>query len=643
MNLLYRPYTWLLRNILSNSSLQDAEKAHKILPPRLRSLGLLPDSCTVTDFYFENDIVENTVMLAGLGGSVRGNLFYLLDELNTSQAFDDYTIYVRTLEHTHDYVQRVIAERNWHRTIPVEDTVEYDRLLTSVKYVLTEVNMPTSWAKKPEQVYINLWHGTPLKHMGCDKNARTDHTMGVKQRDFSWADYLIYPSHYMRDHMLSAYRIGPLVQGSAVMLGYPRTGGLLRALQEGETALRVELAPNGESVFAYMPTWKDYLKPDKVVEECDMFLRFADDHLRDDQILYVNLHHKLDDSIDYSSFRHVKKFPDRCDLYQYLAATDALVTDYSSILFDYLATEKHIVLFCPDYERYRKKRGLYLDFDELPFDIAHTPQETIKALNRGKTIDDEPAQQEFCSFDSAGNAALLSTLLTDAPSSSLAVERLGDGCTPSLMLFVENGADTAHAPLLEGLLATHCENDYHLYLGCDRQLVEKNRKTAYPLLFDFSVMGVNTEPHWGSLGRRVRRLVEAGHLPFNIAIRYLAQEYWLAAQRAWGTSPFAAIVAADIVNPDTLLALALSGCPFALLFGEPLKKAILEEDRFLKDAVGHALSNSTIVLVPDTDMRTFVHRTFGEDIPVNIASDAAAYEEVLKALTCKNESVAQRP
>ena len=154
MNLLYRPYTWLLRNILSNSSLQDAEKAHKILPPRLRSLGLLPDSCTVTDFYFENDIVENTVMLAGLGGSVRGNLFYLLDELNTSQAFDDYTIYVRTLEHTHDYVQRVIVERNWHRTIPVEDTVEYDRLLTSVKYVLTEVNMPTSWAKKIGRAHV---------------------------------------------------------------------------------------------------------------------------------------------------------------------------------------------------------------------------------------------------------------------------------------------------------------------------------------------------------------------------------------------------------------------------------------------------------------------------------------------------------
>ncbi len=97
------------------------------------------------------------------------------------------------------------------------------------------------------------------------------------------------------------------------------------------------------------------------------------------------------------------------------------------------------------------------------------------------------------------------------------------------------------------------------------------------------------------------------------------------------------------MNPDTLLALALSGRPFALLFGEPLKKAVLEEGRFLKDAVGHALSNSTIVLVPDTDMRTFVHRTFGEDIPVSIAPDAAACEKALKALACKNESEARRP
>ena len=417
---------WALRN--SNSGLTDVER-YRLVAQSLRKLGLSDDGRTVTDYYFENDVEENAIMLVGLGSSVRGNLFYLLEELNSSERFEDYRIYVKTSPETIDHLRDLIDRHNWHRTTPVADPVEYDQLLARVKYVLTEVNMPTSWVTKPCQVYINIWHGTPLKNLGSDKHARNNHLSGVKQRDFVNADYLLYPNYYTKDHMAEAYRVGNLLQGNALMLGYPRTGGMLQAAEQAGEALREQLAPRGENVFAYMPTWKDYLKPEQVVSECVELLEYLDAHLDSDQILYVNLHHKINDSVDYDQFEHIRQFPAALDTYQVLAVADALITDYSSVFFDYLATGRHIILYCPDLALYEKKRGTYLDIASLPFDIAYTKEAVFAALSRGKTCDDDNAQATFCPFDTSENARKLCSLFQETPDPDLAI-RAAPAMTP---------------------------------------------------------------------------------------------------------------------------------------------------------------------------------------------------------------------
>ena len=102
-----------------------------------------------------------------------------------------------------------------------------------------------------------------------------------------------------------------------------------------------------------MPTWKDYLMVVQVVAESKELLDYLDANLREDQILYVNLHHRVSDSLDYSQFKRIRQFPPTVDSYKLLALTDALITDYSSVFYDYLALRRQIGLYCADYELYR--------------------------------------------------------------------------------------------------------------------------------------------------------------------------------------------------------------------------------------------------------------------------------------------------
>lgn len=279
---------------------------------------------TVTDYYYDSKIVPGRVVLMGLGKNVRGSMQYILNELNHNDAFKDFHIYVKTAKDTEEIVKTYIRQNGWSRTEAVTPDSVYMELIETAQFLLTEVYLTAAWVKKEGQMYINIWHGTPLKKLGLAKNAKGKHKNGIQQSNFIDADYLLYPNDYTKKHMLESYKVADLMPGKVLKLGYPRTGGMLEAAQSDQTELRKMLAPNGEHIYAYMPTWKDYLKVDQVVAESKELLDYLDANLREDQILYVNLHHRVSDSLDYSQFKRIRQFPPTVDSYKLLALTDAL-------------------------------------------------------------------------------------------------------------------------------------------------------------------------------------------------------------------------------------------------------------------------------------------------------------------------------
>ncbi len=588
---------------------------------------------TVTDYYYDSKIVPGRVVLMGLGKNVRGSMQYILNELNHNDAFKDFHIYVKTAKDTEEIVKTYIRQNGWSRTEAVTPDSVYMELIETAQFLLTEVYLTAAWVKKEGQMYINIWHGTPLKKLGLAKNAKGKHKNGIQQSNFIDADYLLYPNDYTKKHMLESYKVADLMPGKVLKLGYPRTGGMLEAAQSDQTELRKMLAPNGEHIYAYMPTWKDYLKVDQVVAESKELLDYLDANLREDQILYVNLHHRVSDSLDYSQFKRIRQFPPTVDSYKLLALTDALITDYSSVFYDYLALRRQIVLYCADYELYRKKRGTYMDLMELPFDKAITPEEVLAAINRGKTYDDEAAYQEFCAYDSVENAHKLCSLFLGTED-EVVVEAIPKNKKKKVMIYSDALSECTETQWLRKTAENCAGSDtVELFISCNQDMVNENKDSAYPLLNKVPVIGTTADYFPSAMGRTAKKLYESGKITIGQAMSVWKYDYAAAVRRFLGRAAFDLAVLLDVTDPEKLLALTFMDQPNKIMIiSDLMYKEITENNNtFLKDALQVSASYMRAVFVKNEEQYAYISQMIGDACPVCYMKDAKDLTQAINA------------
>ena len=588
---------------------------------------------TVTDYYYDSKIVPGRVVLMGLGKNVRGSMQYILNELNHNDAFKDFHIYVKTAKDTEEIVKTYIRQNGWSRTEVVTPDSVYMELIETAQFLLTEVYLTAAWVKKEGQMYINIWHGTPLKKLGLAKNAKGKHKNGIQQSNFIDADYLLYPNDYTKKHMLESYKVADLMPGKVLKLGYPRTGGMLEAAQSDQTELRKMLAPNGEHIYAYMPTWKDYLKVDQVVAESKELLDYLDANLREDQILYVNLHHRVSDSLDYSQFKRIRQFPPTVDSYKLLALTDALITDYSSVFYDYLALRRQIVLYCADYELYRKKRGTYMDLMELPFDKAVTPEEVLAAINRGKTYDDEAAYQEFCAYDSVENAHKLCSLFLGTED-EVVVEAIPKNKKKKVMIYSDALSECTETQWLRKTAENCAGSDtVELFISCNQDMVNENKDSAYPLLNRVPVIGTTADYFPSAMGRTAKKLYESGKITIGQAMSIWKYDYAAAVRRFLGRAAFDLAVLLDVTDPEKLLSLTFMDQPNKIMIiSDLMYKEITENNNtFLKDALQVSASYMRAVFVKNEEQYAYISQMIGDACPVCYMKDAKDLTQAINA------------
>lgn len=607
---------------------QAVEQADALL--RLHNTTAPPE--TSSDLFFDLPIVPRTILLLGLGSDVRGNMLAILDELNTSPRFAAYHIFVRTSEATKDRVDSTIETRNWHRTQSVTDGKDYVRVLNTAEYLATETCFPLRWVKKPGQTLIMLWHGTPLKKLGSDKNYRCNHSDGIKQRDFINADYILCPNRFTQRHLLEAYRVNNLATGKVALSGYPRTGTLLNTSTEKKEHLEKLLAPHGETLYAYMPTWKDYLEIGEVLAESVKLLDCLDRGLDDREILYVNLHHKVGNSIDYSKYQHIRPFPASVDSYELLSVTEGLITDYSSIFFDYLATRKQIVLYCPDVERYQSGRGTYLDLLSLPFDKAFTTDAVLDALHRGKTYDDAEAFLQFNEFDSAENARKICSLFLESPDSDMVIEDIKGNQLPNVLLFNERCGKGTSTKRLKRLVKIIDRKVLNLHLGCEKNRIEENKDFAYPLLFANPTIGVDISRTFPTArGRALQKLSKKGIVGFPDTLPYLKHDYALMAQRLLGHANYQLIVIYDVCDPLLILTLASHPAPKILFLTKELIDALIApEDSDLKSAILYAAARANTIAVANEVLKRRALKALPDNTCVSIVRSARSIDRFIR-------------
>ncbi len=267
---------------------------------------------------------------------------------------------------------------------------EYYDALAHAKYLINNSTFPESFIKKPGQVYLNTWHGIPLKHMGYDM---PDGPVGAANtvRNFLQADYLLSPCEHHSQMYQKAYRMKGLYDGKILECGQARSDLLF---YKEKKAVIAQLVDNGVVIDAkkklvlYAPTWKgtNFSNPsDDRIQYQEIHDRLEKELGNDYEVL-VKPHQAVYEQIKKTGGRMDYLVPSSIDANLLLSITDLLISDYSSIFFDFLVTGKPVLFYIPDLKEYQENRGLYLPVDKLPGPATDKPEDLVSwILNLDET------------------------------------------------------------------------------------------------------------------------------------------------------------------------------------------------------------------------------------------------------------------
>lgn len=265
-------------------------------------------------------------------------------------------------------------------------SAKYHELLASARWLVNNNNFPYYYKKRPGQTYVQTWHGTPLKRIGNDVPSASLSVSyrALMRRESSYWDFLLAQSDYAADKLSRAFGYtGPVLTD-----GYPRNDSLITGHQsQGASELRSKLGISPrQHVILYAPTWRDNVRTASNHYDLVSYLDFdALSEAFGSSIVVLLRGH----SNTYASGRmfnspnviDVTRYPNINDL---MLVSDSLITDYSSIMFDYCILDRPIHVLAPDIDDYSSSiRGFYYDFNErLPGGLYRSTAELIHQLKR---------------------------------------------------------------------------------------------------------------------------------------------------------------------------------------------------------------------------------------------------------------------
>ncbi|MGL4534582.1 MAG: CDP-glycerol glycerophosphotransferase family protein [Fusobacteriaceae bacterium] len=261
-----------------------------------------------------------------------------------------------------------------------EKSLSYLYYLATSKYWIDNCHGYHLRKPRKETIYFQTWHGTPLKKI-CQDIEGEEYRKSKEswKLETSYWTYLLSPSKGMNEIFVKAFSVDKKILLNAI---YPRNEFLLTSnLKEVKNKVLKELKiPENKKIILYAPTFRL-----GETEEYNLQIDFKkfDENLKSEYVFLIRTHpnvKKISSKIENDSmFIDVSKYDDIQELYM---ASDILITDYSSVFFDYALLKKPIIFYPYDYEHYKnKERGFYFEYDKIvPGPIAHNQKELLKLL-----------------------------------------------------------------------------------------------------------------------------------------------------------------------------------------------------------------------------------------------------------------------
>ncbi|WP_106496186.1 CDP-glycerol glycerophosphotransferase family protein [Lentibacillus sp. Marseille-P4043] len=298
-------------------------------------------------------------------------------------------------------------------------SVRWLLLMTRAKYWVTNARLPL-WIPKPgHTTYLQTWHGTPLKRLAVDMeevHMPGTNTEKYKQnfaKESSKWDYLVSPNAYSSKIFKRAFQFSQTMVES----GYPRNdylynGNNPQMIHQLKQTMGI---PDDKKVILYAPTWRDnnFYGKGRYKFDLELDLAALQEQFGDTHVIVLRKHYLVAENLDISAYKgfvyDFSKYDDIRDLY---LISDLLITDYSSVFFDYANLRRPMMFFVYDIDDYRDNlRGFYFDFEQkAPGPLVKTTEEIIAEIAKLEENGFQPSAnydkfyERFCYLED-GNAS----------------------------------------------------------------------------------------------------------------------------------------------------------------------------------------------------------------------------------------------
>jgi len=247
----------------------------------------------------------------------------------------------------------------------------YLKLLATAKFLINNTSFPSFFSKKEGQIFINTWHSTTVKKLGFDV-PNGIFSVNNMLRNFLMSDILIAENYFMKKVFLDSFKLNNLFTGKILTIGQLRNEllftekkGIVGKLRKNNIAIE-----NHKKIVLFAPTWRgsNYCKTNFSIQNIENEINNIRDRINLNEFLLLFKPHQT----LYKSLIKIKTdipfeyIPSTIDTNELLSITDILITDYSSICFDFIPRKKPIIFYIPDLNEYQEYRGLEIPLEKLP-------------------------------------------------------------------------------------------------------------------------------------------------------------------------------------------------------------------------------------------------------------------------------------
>ncbi len=333
----------------------------------------------------------NSILFMGFDYRYTGNSRYLFEELLT-QNIESIQMHFVTEDEKVDSKYRVVP-----------GSMEFDVLFNIADVVVFESWIPMSLKKRPNSIWIQLWHGTPIKKLLFDSNEKEIMTASKKHKinkfnDIKRWDYLLADNPIAIELFKSAFQIPAR---KILPLGYPRVKYLIDNKENNSLKHSIKQKYHIDSnkiIVSYLPTWRDYNYGESKDFTYKLNLKLLQQKLGNQYLMLEKDHSFLNSEVNINNI----------ETQELLLITDHLITDYSSVLFDAYAIDINVILYCVDFDQYQKSRGVYSEiWRDLQDQVANSVDRIVEKIKCPGDIEWLKQKYSYQNLSPIGLAELL--------------------------------------------------------------------------------------------------------------------------------------------------------------------------------------------------------------------------------------------